>query len=703
MPVMASAAQVAHTSTYYWTHEVNEFVRSILGNSPQLATADQVQPTVNIGSTCNAYYTGNTINFYANGGGCNNTAFSSVVAHEWGHGIDDRYGGISQTNGLSEGWGDICSCYLLDFPVIGQDFFTNGGAIRNAVNNRQYPSGSGVHAQGESWMGFAWDLREILAQSLGRPQAIAITNAIVLGTLPADATNQRDAVREVFLADDNDGDLTNGTPHSNELIAACNNHSLPYPGLPGPANDDCGGAIPVVLGLNGPYNTSQATTSFAWPCAGGGTDLWFSYTPTANGTLTVDTCGNADYDSALEILQGSCANLTSLACNDDACSLQSSASTPVTSGVTYYIRVGGFNGAGGNFTLNVQGPNPGGGGGGTPAAVDSYGTGCYDQSRSFYEYFTPSSSFDLNGTAMTLVLVGGAYTALPIGAYVPPSLLAQTLTLSDDSTTTVSLSGTFNYPGGSTTSLDVCSNGFISPAAGNLSGYTPSVSTWLSSAQPRWGDWHDYNPASGGAVRFEEVGGIAYVTWDAVRDFGSTATNTWQMQFDLSNGSVTFAWQQMSGAGNAHLVGFAAGNGTSRDLGSLDISAALPGGFSTGAADSNGLAQTSGLPRLNTTMNITTTGYPAGAVLGVVGIGVQGYDPGIDLGAFGAPGCLLHVGSDITFSALVSGGQTVVSIPIPNDNAFMGVVLSSQSFAFAAGVNQLGITTSNGVRLTFGI
>ena len=123
----ATALQAAHTSTFWWIYKVNEFCRSVLGNTAQLNTADSVLPSVNIASSCNAYYTANTINFYAAGGTCNNTGFSTVVAHEWGHGLDDRYGGISQVNGLSEGWGDIIAMYLTDQPLVGEGFFTKIG------------------------------------------------------------------------------------------------------------------------------------------------------------------------------------------------------------------------------------------------------------------------------------------------------------------------------------------------------------------------------------------------------------------------------------------------------------------------------------------------------------------------------------------------------------------------------------------------
>ncbi|MCB9892438.1 MAG: PKD domain-containing protein [Planctomycetes bacterium] len=131
------------------------------------------------------------------------------------------------------------------------------------------------------------------------------------------------------------------------------------------ANDDCTTAIPVVDGANGPFSNVGATTDplYPWPCAGsGGSDVYFSYTASCNGNVTVDTCG-AGYDTALEIFDGSqgCAGLLSIICNDDNCGLQSSATvTNVMAGATLIIRVGGYNGAQGTFPLNISCSGPSG-------------------------------------------------------------------------------------------------------------------------------------------------------------------------------------------------------------------------------------------------------------------------------------------------------------------------------------------------------
>src|ERR1043166_7704015 len=78
-------------------------------------------------------------------------------------------------------------------------------------------------------MGFAWRLRDNLRAALGTTQAVAISNTIVVGSIVANATNRANAVTQVFVADDNDGNLLNGTPHYAQLSAAATVKALPFP------------------------------------------------------------------------------------------------------------------------------------------------------------------------------------------------------------------------------------------------------------------------------------------------------------------------------------------------------------------------------------------------------------------------------------------------------------------------------------------
>ena len=116
-------------------------------------------------------------------------------------------------------------------------------------------------------------------------------------------------------------------------------------------NDECTTAMTVGPGAI-PFDTSAATLSpEAWPCAGnGGPDLWYTFTATTTGDVTVSTCGSS-YDTALEVFSGTCAALAPISCNDDACGLQSSLTFFVTTGTDYIFRVGGFAGSTGSGTI----------------------------------------------------------------------------------------------------------------------------------------------------------------------------------------------------------------------------------------------------------------------------------------------------------------------------------------------------------------
>ncbi|MBK9385642.1 MAG: PKD domain-containing protein [Planctomycetes bacterium] len=126
--------------------------------------------------------------------------------------------------------------------------------------------------------------------------------------------------------------------------------------IPPLANDECINAIPINLGSNGSFSNVGATDNPldpAWPCASGGSDVWFSLTLACPLSIDINTCAGTNFDTALEVFTGTCGSLVSLACSDDSCGLQSSVSFTATPGVAYFIRVGGFFAGQGSFTLDV--------------------------------------------------------------------------------------------------------------------------------------------------------------------------------------------------------------------------------------------------------------------------------------------------------------------------------------------------------------
>jgi hypothetical protein len=117
--------------------------------------------------------------------------------------------------------------------------------------------------------------------------------------------------------------------------------------------------------------------------------LWYQYTPSSNGTLTVDTY-DSDYDTVLGVWTGSRGNLTSVGCSDDEVGygVKSYVQLAVTAGQTYHIEVAGYHddsGSIGPLGLNVSGSAPVAcypltlghtGQGSDPVATPANSTGC---------------------------------------------------------------------------------------------------------------------------------------------------------------------------------------------------------------------------------------------------------------------------------------------------------------------------------------
>ncbi len=152
---------------------------------------------------------------------------------------------------------------------------------------------------------------------------------------------------------------------------------------PIPPNDLCGSATPIMDGQY--FGTLVAATADGNAFCGGGPqgqpntepDVWYRYTPPANGTLHVSTCGTNDtggtdagMDTVLSV-HSACTGTTAneLACNDDwingsdssACtqidtgaSRDSAVALSVTWGQEVLIRVSRYSGSpAAPFTLNV--------------------------------------------------------------------------------------------------------------------------------------------------------------------------------------------------------------------------------------------------------------------------------------------------------------------------------------------------------------
>jgi hypothetical protein len=158
----------------------------------------------NVDDECNAYYTPGSpsLNFFKSSANCVNSAYDTVADHEYGHYWDDMTGGI-MNGGLSEGWGDMVSMFLLNNPIIGEHFLKvarNGvDYIRHGENTYQYNEYDEVHDQGQAWQGFGWKLRKALMKELGDAEGAAVAEALILPTMFAKAATIPDAIAQVLV------------------------------------------------------------------------------------------------------------------------------------------------------------------------------------------------------------------------------------------------------------------------------------------------------------------------------------------------------------------------------------------------------------------------------------------------------------------------------------------------------------------------
>ncbi|MEZ4647914.1 MAG: FlgD immunoglobulin-like domain containing protein [Candidatus Eisenbacteria bacterium] len=191
---------------------------------------DFVMPTrVNIDQGCNAFYSfaDSSINFYRENGGCGNTGqIGDVVAHEYGHAITaELYGPNQPTSDLHEGNSDITANLLFGYSLIGPGFTLDDceNGIRDSDNDLVWPddvTGSG-HFTGQIIAGFYWNALQYLIATDGEAAAFAaVKDAWYFGRLFGLPQNQPEQAWYSILADDDNGNIDDGTPHFDALCQA---------------------------------------------------------------------------------------------------------------------------------------------------------------------------------------------------------------------------------------------------------------------------------------------------------------------------------------------------------------------------------------------------------------------------------------------------------------------------------------------------
>ncbi len=239
----------AQLSGYVHANLIKAYAKAEL--APNMAWLDgQLEVVVNEGGSCNAYSTGDDIHFFRASTNCENTArVADVVYHEFGHSLHAHaivQGAGSFDTHMSEGISDYLAATYTNDPGMGRGFIQgNGQPLRHIdpTNNEwKYPEDmdDDPHQSGLIIAGALWDLRTELVtqygQELGRQKADDFFMATIArgGEIPS-------AYAEILAADDDDGNLANGTPNKCAIDRAFTPHGLVDPaqaiGLAVPSRD----------------------------------------------------------------------------------------------------------------------------------------------------------------------------------------------------------------------------------------------------------------------------------------------------------------------------------------------------------------------------------------------------------------------------------------------------------------------------------
>jgi hypothetical protein len=140
--------------------------------------------------------------------------------------------------------------------------------------------------------------------------------------------------------------------------------------MPPAQNDLC--SNPDIISGEGTFNFDTTSASMdGGPdilCDAFGTqdidyDVWYTWTATSDGTAIIETCNLTSVDTKIAAYDGAgCPTGPAIACNDDACGLQTQIAFSATAGQVYTVRVGTFPGAsGGVGQFNISMFTPYGG------------------------------------------------------------------------------------------------------------------------------------------------------------------------------------------------------------------------------------------------------------------------------------------------------------------------------------------------------
>lgn len=291
--LLPEEADLVAVSAYKSVNTVHDWMKAWLPVG--MTSLDYSMPTHidRTDGTCNAFADGNSINFFREGGGCFTLALmADVIYHEYGHNINFAFyqflGSGFFNGGLGEGYADIWGLSLTHEPILSRGFQigNNNSFIRRYdIDPKVYPEDltGQVHDNGEIIAGAWWDL----GQRIGMNEMFQIFIDSHFGT-PMRAEGEEgllfsDVLFQALIADDDNGNLADGTPNSEAIIESFALHGIKLQ------------LVAEVEHENVPMASSEEVIQIDFMV-----DIDFNYLPFVAGTVVHHKeRGTADYQTAI--------------------------------------------------------------------------------------------------------------------------------------------------------------------------------------------------------------------------------------------------------------------------------------------------------------------------------------------------------------------------------------------------------------------
>lgn len=238
---------LAQLSAYKGANELRDLLLASVPEFPEIVSQTNFRVNVNVTDTqtCDrtggAWYDGDldppTLNFCPRNAERANTAFRSIIHHEYGHHIVEAAGSGQAEYG--EGMADTIAMLFAKDPKIGAGYYLNqcSTPLRNANTTCKYDATScstcdGLYGCGSVLSGTVWDIWKQLDLTQPSGSDALIRQLVFSSVLLHSGTKIDSSIAvDMLTLDDNDGLLENGTPHYKEICAGFTAHGMTCPAI----------------------------------------------------------------------------------------------------------------------------------------------------------------------------------------------------------------------------------------------------------------------------------------------------------------------------------------------------------------------------------------------------------------------------------------------------------------------------------------